>query len=88
MNAKHLYHWSEGGNAVTNFGAEQTYVYARAIDEHGDSSLYIGPPTPNGLRSDKALRVRDLGGYCPDLSEFWHVFDRVQAAAKATGEQA
>lgn len=87
MNAQHLGHWCEGGNAVTNFDPKQTYIYERAIDEHGDSTLYIGPPTPRGLAHYKALRVRGLLNGCvpQDLSDFWRVFDRVKAEAKATG---
>jgi hypothetical protein len=78
MNAQHLYHWTEGGNAITNFDPAQTHIYARAIDEFGDRNLYIGPPTPRGLKSDRALRIR---GEMHDLSDFWAVFDEIKAAS-------
>ena len=75
----HLKHWTEGGNGVTNFKPEDTHLYAKAIDAHGDASLYIGEPIPPCVKNDRALRVR---GKPKDLSEFWIVFGMIAEETK------
>lgn len=87
MSGQYLCHWMEGGDGVTNFDPADCYIYARAIEEHGDASFYIGPPMPQGLPADRALRVRGLTRCGRDLSDFWDVFDHVKAAATAPKAQ-
>lgn len=73
-------HWTDGGNAVTNFSIERFHIYREAIRRHGSEDLYIGKPTSRGSPEWFALRTRNPGA---DLSRFWLVFDQVKAEEAA-----
>jgi hypothetical protein len=75
---KHLEHFSQGGNGVTNFDIERIHLYCRTIEEYGDGRLYVGEPIPAPCDQTnmRALRIRDLS--LGDLSDFWELFDKLK----------
>src|SRR6187399_998905 len=73
-----LGHCFDAGTGVTNFSTEQAEVYREAIKLHGDPLVVISRRAMDG--GDYSYSLHDLSADVRrDLSDFWNVFDLVDA---------
>ena len=72
-----LYHWTEGGTAITNISRDFD-LFEEAVREYNDPMLVIhDKPTNRGLEGWKSLHY--LGRPGKDLSAFWELVRCIEA---------
>ncbi len=81
-----LYHRHEGGTAVENFDKWDATIYKLAIVLYGDPNFVVVEKpmhVGDGVTLQKNVWSLHYRGNLRDLSEFWDVFNSVNAVFKA-----